>query len=143
MPRRAAPHRGLDVHYGDMAPGGADASLDHRSQHGPADDLTGDAADDPADDPVDKRPSKTQLKQQAKAQQTLGAELAALSEDRLAAIDMPEALRSQYQYYTQADVTKLKSTGYAGGVTPLREAVVDYVRNYLVPGRPFGDAAVD
>lgn len=63
-------------------------------------------------------------------------------EPRIEFIDMPEALRSQYQYFTEADITKLKSTGYAGGVTPLAEAVIDYVRNFLVPGRRFGDEAV-
>jgi ADP-L-glycero-D-manno-heptose 6-epimerase len=58
-------------------------------------------------------------------------------------IEMPEALRGQYQYYTRADITKLKSTGYAGGVTPLRQAVRDYVERYLLPGKHFGDGAGD
>jgi ADP-L-glycero-D-manno-heptose 6-epimerase len=62
-------------------------------------------------------------------------------EPRIEFIDMPEELRSQYQYFTQADVTKLKSTGYSGGVTPLRESVVDYVGQYLVPDKRFGDGA--
>lgn len=64
-------------------------------------------------------------------------------EARIEFIEMPEALRAQYQYFTRADITKLKSTGYAGGVTPLREAVIDYVREYLVPGKRFGDGAGD
>ena len=56
-------------------------------------------------------------------------------------IDMPEALRGKYQYFTQADLTKLR--GYCKNVplTPLPEAVSDYVRNYLVPGRRLGDEA--
>jgi ADP-L-glycero-D-manno-heptose 6-epimerase len=64
-------------------------------------------------------------------------------EARIEFIEMPEALRSQYQYFTQADVTKLKSTGYAGGVTALPEAVKDYVGRYLMPHRHFGDGAGD
>ncbi len=64
-------------------------------------------------------------------------------EPQIEFIDMPETLRAQYQYFTQADITKLKSTGYAEGVTPLRDAVVEYVANYLVPGRHFGDGAGD
>jgi ADP-L-glycero-D-manno-heptose 6-epimerase len=64
-------------------------------------------------------------------------------EPRIEFIDMPDGLRSQYQYFTQADITKLKSTGYAGGVTPLREAVIDYVSHYLVPRCHFGDGAGD
>jgi ADP-L-glycero-D-manno-heptose 6-epimerase len=58
-------------------------------------------------------------------------------------IEMPESLRAQYQYFTRADITKLKSTGYEGGVTPLHEAVVDYVSRYLLPHKHFGDAAND
>jgi ADP-L-glycero-D-manno-heptose 6-epimerase len=64
-------------------------------------------------------------------------------EARIEFIDMPEALRSQYQYFTQADVTKLKSTGYEGGVTPLPEAVKEYVGCYLMPGKHFGDGTGD
>jgi len=64
-------------------------------------------------------------------------------EERIEFIEMPEALRSQYQYFTRADITKLKSTGYVGGVTPLRDAVMDYVSHYLVPGKHFGDGAGD
>ena len=64
-------------------------------------------------------------------------------EPRVEFIEMPEALRSQYQYFTQADITKLLSTGYSQGVTPLRDAVVEYVSNYLVPRRHFGDGAGD
>ncbi len=64
-------------------------------------------------------------------------------EARIEFIDMPEALRSQYQYFTQADVTKLKSTGYDGGVTPLHEAVKEYVGCYLLPGKHFGDGSCD
>ena len=62
---------------------------------------------------------------------------------RIEFIDMPEALRAQYQYFTQADITKLKSTGYAGGVTPLHDAVKDYVSRYLLTGKHFGDGAGD
>ena len=56
-------------------------------------------------------------------------------------IDMPEVLRGKYQYHTQADLTKLR--GYCKNVdlTPLKDAVADYVRNYLVPDRRLGDEA--
>jgi ADP-L-glycero-D-manno-heptose 6-epimerase len=54
-------------------------------------------------------------------------------------IDMPESLRSKYQYFTQADVSKLRATGYDRPVTPLSDAVADYVRNYLVPDKRLGD----
>jgi len=53
-------------------------------------------------------------------------------------IDMPEVLRDKYQYYTKADIRKLRETGYAQAMTPLATSVSDYVRNYLVPGRKLG-----
>jgi ADP-L-glycero-D-manno-heptose 6-epimerase len=55
-------------------------------------------------------------------------------------IDMPEALRAKYQYYTKADIAKLRASGYDRPVTPLADAVADYVRNYLVPGKRLGDS---
>lgn len=55
-------------------------------------------------------------------------------------IDMPESLRAKYQYYTRADIRKLRATGYQAPVTPLADAVADYVRGYLIPDRRLGDA---
>ena len=46
-------------------------------------------------------------------------------------IDMPEQLRSQYQYFTQADISKLRSAGCKKQITPLEPAIKDYVQNYL------------
>jgi ADP-L-glycero-D-manno-heptose 6-epimerase len=54
-------------------------------------------------------------------------------------IDMPEMLRGKYQYFTQADVTKLRESGYTRKMTPLVEAVRDYVQNHLVPGKKLGE----
>lgn len=54
-------------------------------------------------------------------------------------IDMPEALRGKYQYYTKADITKLRGTGYKRPMTPLAEAVRDYVQGYLVPAKKLGE----
>ena len=50
-------------------------------------------------------------------------------------IEMPEAIRDKYQYFTEANLQKLRSAGYAAPVTSLENAVTDYVRNYLVPDR--------
>jgi ribosome-associated protein len=47
----------------------------------------------------DERPSKTALKKQAHEQQTLGEALAALSDTRLAALEMPDALRDALHEY--------------------------------------------
>jgi len=45
-------------------------------------------------------------------------------------IDMPETLKDKYQYFTQADMSKLCSAGYAKKFTPLEDAVSDYA-SYL------------
>jgi ADP-L-glycero-D-manno-heptose 6-epimerase len=55
--------------------------------------------------------------------------------ERIEFIDMPPALRDKYQYHTRANVDRLRASGYDRAVTPLDEAVGDYVRNYLIPGR--------
>jgi ADP-L-glycero-D-manno-heptose 6-epimerase len=43
-------------------------------------------------------------------------------------IDMPESLRPRYQYFTQADMTRLRKTGYQKPFTSLEDAVRDYVK---------------
>jgi len=48
-------------------------------------------------------------------------------------IEMPETIRDKYQYFTQADISRLRATGYKAPATSLEEAVKDYVRNYLAP----------
>jgi len=50
---------------------------------------------------------------------------------RIEYIDMPESIRNQYQYFTQADMTKLKHAGYTKEPTSLENAIKDYVQNYL------------
>ncbi|MEQ1861347.1 MAG: ADP-glyceromanno-heptose 6-epimerase [Chthoniobacteraceae bacterium] len=60
-------------------------------------------------------------------------------EPKIEYIPMPEELRAKYQYFTQADIAKLRASGYARALTPLAESVADYVKNYLVPGRYLGD----
>ncbi len=46
-------------------------------------------------------------------------------------IPMPENLQRQYQYFTEAQMNKLKSAGYAKETTLLESAVKDYVCTYL------------
>lgn len=46
-------------------------------------------------------------------------------------IDMPEYLKKKYQYYTRAEVKKLKQVGYDKEFYPLEKGVMDYVQNYL------------
>lgn len=108
MARRAAPHRGIDIHYGDSESDG-----------------DGDDAGAPA------RPSKTQLKQQSHDLQTLGLAVSELSAERLAAIDLPDALRSAIVEYrrTRTHEGRRRQLQYVGKLmrsadeTALREAV--------------------
>ena len=45
--------------------------------------------------------------------------------------DMPEELRGKYQYYTQANLEKLRRVGYLQPMTSLEDGVKDYIQNYL------------
>lgn len=51
-------------------------------------------------------------------------------------VDMPEALRSQYQYFTQADISQLRSAGYDAPFRTVTEGVRRYVTQYLATGDP-------
>lgn len=46
-------------------------------------------------------------------------------------IDMPEDIRDKYQYFTEANMQKLKAAGYVEDFYSLEEGVGDYVKNYL------------
>ena len=53
-------------------------------------------------------------------------------------VDMPEEIRSQYQYYTEADLTRLRTLGrYTKPFQDLETSVDDYVKNYLVGTKKF------
>jgi ADP-L-glycero-D-manno-heptose 6-epimerase len=54
--------------------------------------------------------------------------------DNIEYIEMPENIRAQYQYHTQADISKIRKAGYTSPVTGLTDGVTDYVRHYLKPG---------
>jgi len=46
-------------------------------------------------------------------------------------MDMPEYLKEKYQYFTQAELDKIKSAGFNDKIHSLEEGVEDYVKNYL------------
>jgi ADP-L-glycero-D-manno-heptose 6-epimerase len=60
---------------------------------------------------------------------------------RVEYIPMPEGLRDKYQYYTCADVTKLRRAGCRHNPMPLEQAVKEYVRDYLATGARLDPAA--
>lgn len=92
------------------------------------------AAIDVADPAGAKRPSKTQLKLRMHELQSLGEELAALPQDRLAAAVMPEPLREAIAQYrrTRSHEGRRRQMQYVGkqmrqaDAAPLREAVAAY-----------------
>lgn len=52
-------------------------------------------------------------------------------ETKIEFIDMPEDIRDKYQYFTEADMSKLKAAGYKDEFYSLESGVGDYVKNYL------------
>lgn len=54
-------------------------------------------------------------------------------------VEMPEHLKDRYQYHTQADITRIRETGYDKKMMSLHESVADYVQNYLIPDKFLGD----
>lgn len=53
-------------------------------------------------------------------------------EPRIDFIEMPQIIRSRYQYYTQASIQKLREAGYDKPATSLESGVSDYVKNFLM-----------
>lgn len=52
-------------------------------------------------------------------------------------IDMPLDIRDKYQYFTEANMNKLRAAGYAAPFSSLEEGVGDYVKNYLFPEKGY------
>lgn len=54
-------------------------------------------------------------------------------------IDMPEHLVEKYQYFTEANLDKIKKAGYLNPLYTLEEGVTDYVQNYLMKKKLLGE----
>ncbi len=52
-------------------------------------------------------------------------------------IDMPKDIRDKYQYFTEANMTKLHNIGYNNPFYSLENGISDYVKNYLIPDKCF------
>jgi len=116
MSRRAAPHRGIDVHYGQA-----------------------EGAGDGPDGDADAAPSKTQLKQKAHDLQELGVSVAELSDERLAGLDISDALRHAIEVWrkTKSFEGKRRQMQYVGKL--MRGADEDALRE-AVAGATLGSA---
>lgn len=52
-------------------------------------------------------------------------------------IDTPADIRDTYQYFTEANMSKVVKAGYTKPFHTLEEGIKDYVTNYLVPGKTY------
>ena len=52
--------------------------------------------------------------------------------DDIEFIDIPNEIKEKYQYYTKADISKLRNIGYDKELTTLEIAINDYIQNYLI-----------
>lgn len=55
-------------------------------------------------------------------------------EPEIGFVDTPVDIRDKYQYFTQANMAKLRSIGYDRPFCSLEEGIADYVGNYLKEG---------
>jgi ADP-L-glycero-D-manno-heptose 6-epimerase len=53
-------------------------------------------------------------------------------EEKISFIDIPMDIRDKYQYFTEANMKKLRDVGYREGFYSLEEAVLEYVQEYLM-----------
>lgn len=53
-------------------------------------------------------------------------------------IDMPAYLLEKYQYFTEANMKKIKNNGYTKSIMSLEEGITDYVKNYLLKEKFLG-----
>ena len=58
-------------------------------------------------------------------------------EPNISFIDTPKDIRKNYQYFTEANISKLKKAGYKKSFTPLEKGIKDYVQNYLLRHKYF------
>ncbi len=58
-------------------------------------------------------------------------------EENITFIDTPEDIRDKYQYFTEANMSKLRAAGFSEKFHTLEEGIADYVGNYLMRNRFF------
>ena len=57
--------------------------------------------------------------------------------ERIEFVDLPPEIAAAYQYFTQADMARLRAAGYDSPFTPLEAGVTDYVQRYLLAADPY------
>lgn len=59
-------------------------------------------------------------------------------EPQIEFVELPENLVNQYQYYSKANLGKLKEAGFKREIMNIKDSVCDYVQEYLVPDKYLG-----
>jgi ADP-L-glycero-D-manno-heptose 6-epimerase len=68
----------------------------------------------------------------------MGALYAAVDKEmKVRWVDTPEEIRDRYQYFTQAEMGRLRSAGYDRPFLPAEQGVADYVKNHLLKDDPY------
>ncbi|WP_340148606.1 ADP-glyceromanno-heptose 6-epimerase [uncultured Sneathiella sp.] len=62
---------------------------------------------------------------------------AANKPEKINYIDTPVEIRDKYQYFTEANMQKLRSCGFGGNFHSLEDGISDYVTNYLAKDDPY------
>jgi len=52
-------------------------------------------------------------------------------------VDMPDELKDKYQYFTEADLTKLRRVGCNYEFMSLKDSIADYIQNHLTQNNPY------
>ena len=58
-------------------------------------------------------------------------------DENIGFVDTPADIRDKYQYFTEANMSKLIGIGYYKPFTSLEDGISDYVQNYLVKGKVY------
>ena len=58
-------------------------------------------------------------------------------EPNISFIDTPESIRDKYQYFTEANMAKLRAAGFGGNFHSLEDGIADYVSEYLSKEDPY------
>ena len=53
-------------------------------------------------------------------------------------IELPHHLAEKYQYFTEANLEKIKKAGYSKPEFSLEDGITDYVKNYMLKNKYLG-----
>ncbi|MCX7705943.1 MAG: ADP-glyceromanno-heptose 6-epimerase [bacterium] len=57
--------------------------------------------------------------------------------EKIQYIEMPDVIKNSYQYFTQADISKIRKAGYKKELFSLESGIEDYIKKYLLSENPY------